>query len=106
MSQENVEVVQRIVRRMVDQDIDAALADIDAEAMLDWSNSEAPDSGVYTGHAAWRAFMQMRNEAFAQKRVDSVEILVPAADTVVLVGRFRERGGRAASRWRLAAPPY
>jgi ketosteroid isomerase-like protein len=92
MSQQNIEVVQRVVQRFADQDIEAALKDIDPEATLDWSNSDAPDSGVYTGHAGWRAFMQARDDALGERHFDPAELLTPAADTVVLVGRVRERG--------------
>jgi ketosteroid isomerase-like protein len=92
MSQENLQVVRRVMRRFADQDIEAALEDIDPEAKLDWSNSDAPDSGVYTGHAAWRAFARARDEALGERRFDPVELVAPAADTVVLVGRMREQG--------------
>jgi ketosteroid isomerase-like protein len=92
MSEENVEIVRRVIRCLADQDVDAALADIHPEAILDWSNSDALDSGVYTGHAGWRAFMQARDEALGERRFDSIELLTPAADTVVLIGRVRERG--------------
>jgi ketosteroid isomerase-like protein len=84
--------VRRVMRRFAEQDIEAALEDIDPEAMLDWSNSDAPDSGVYTGPAAWRAFAHARDEALDDRRLDSPEFLEPAPDTVVLVGRLRERG--------------
>jgi ketosteroid isomerase-like protein len=92
VSQENVEIVQRVIQRFADQDIEAALKDIDPDAALDWSNSDAPDSGVYTGHEAWRGFMQARDDALVDRRFDSAELLTPAADTVVLVGRVREQG--------------
>jgi ketosteroid isomerase-like protein len=92
MSQENVEIVRRVMRCFEAEDIEAALADIHPQATLDWSNSNAPDRGVYTGHAAWRAFMQARDEALGERRFDSVELLTPADDTVVLVGRVQERG--------------
>ncbi len=92
MSQENVEVVQRVMQRFADEDIEAALEDIDPEATLDWSNSDAPDSGVYTGRPAWRAFMQARDEALGERRIESAQVFTPAADTVVLVGRVREQG--------------
>jgi ketosteroid isomerase-like protein len=92
MSRENVEVVRRVMRRFAEQDIEAALEDVDPEAKLDWSNSDAPDSGVYTGHAAWRAFAQARDEALGERRFDPLELVAPAADTVVLVGRMREQG--------------
>ena len=92
MSQENVETVQRVMRCIADQDVDAVLADIHPQATLDWSNSDAPDSGIYTGHAAWRTFLQARDEVLSERRFDSVELLAPDADTVVLIGRVREQG--------------
>jgi ketosteroid isomerase-like protein len=93
MSQEtNVTVVQRVMRRFAEQDIEAALDDIDPTAVLDWSNSDAPDRGVYTGHAAWRAFAQARNEALGERRFDSAEVVALAADTVLFAGRIREQG--------------
>jgi len=91
MSQEGVEIVLRVMRRFADQDLDAALGDVDAEATLDWSNSDALDSGVYTGRAAWRAFMRERDAALGERRVDTV-ILAATTDTVVLAGRIREQG--------------
>jgi len=92
MSKENVEIVRRVMRCFADGDMEAALADIHPQATLDWSNSNAPDSGVYTGHTAWRAFMRARDEALGERRFDSVELLTPADDTVVLIGRVQERG--------------
>jgi len=80
------------MRRFVEQDIDAVLADIDPDALLDWSNSDAPDSGVYKGHERWRAFARGRDEALGERRFDADEVIVPTADTVVIVGRIRERG--------------
>jgi ketosteroid isomerase-like protein len=109
MSQENVEAVQRVMRRFAEEDIGSAFADIDPEATLDWSNSDAPDSGVYTGHAAWLSFFQARDEALGDRRLDDPEIIVPAADTVVFCVRIREQGRvsginvetRGAAVWRL-----
>jgi ketosteroid isomerase-like protein len=92
MSAENMEIVRRVMRRFAEQDIEAALEDVDSDAELDWSNSDAPDSGVYSGHAAWRAFAQARDEVLGERRFDSAEFLAPAPDTVVLVGRIREQG--------------
>jgi ketosteroid isomerase-like protein len=93
MSHENnAEVVRRVMTRFADEDIEAALEDIDPNAKLDWSNSDAPDSGVYTGHAAWRAFAKARDEALGERRFDPVELVAPTSDTVVLVGRIREQG--------------
>ena len=92
MSRKNVEIVRRVMRCFADANIDSALPLIHPQATLDWSNSNAPDRGVYTGHAAWRAFLRARNDALGERRFDSVELLTPADDTVVLIGRVQERG--------------
>src|SRR5437764_1970427 len=92
MARQDVEIVRRVMQCFADQDVEAALADVHPEATLDWSNSEALDSGVYTGHAGWRAFLQARDEALGERRFDSVELLAPTDDTVVLIGRVREQG--------------
>jgi ketosteroid isomerase-like protein len=92
VSQENVEIVRRVMRCFADGDIESVLSDIDTQAALDWSNSNAPDRGVYTGHAAWQAFLSARDDVLGDRRFDSVELLTPADDTVVLIGRVQERG--------------
>ena len=92
MSVENVEIVRRIMDRFADADLEGALEDIAPEATLDWSNSDAPDSGVYTGHEAWRMFMRTRDEVLSARRIDTPELITPSADTVVLVARIREQG--------------
>jgi ketosteroid isomerase-like protein len=92
MSEENVEVVRRVMRRFAEEDVAGALQDIDPDATLDWSNSDAPDRGVYTGHAAWQAFMRARDEALSRRSLDATEVIAPSADTVLLVARIREQG--------------
>jgi ketosteroid isomerase-like protein len=92
MSLENVAIVRRVMQCFAEQDMDAALADIHPQATLDWSNSNAPDRGVYVGHSAWRAFMQARDEALAERRFESVELIPAGDDRVVLLGRVHERG--------------
>jgi len=61
MSQENAEIVRRVMQLYADHDIDAHLADMDPEVVYDWSNSDAPDRGVYSGRADVRAFLQARD---------------------------------------------
>jgi ketosteroid isomerase-like protein len=92
MSDQNVEVVRRLMRRFVEQDVQAALEDITTDATLDWSDSDAPDRGVYTGHAGWSAFIEARDEALGARGIEFIDLLTPRPDTVVLVGRVRERG--------------
>jgi ketosteroid isomerase-like protein len=96
MSQENVEIVRRIMQRLAAQEIDAALRDIDADAKLDWSASEAPDSGVYHGHAEWRAWFAGRAEGLGELRFAATEVIDGGPDTVLvgarLIGRGRSSG--------------
>jgi len=92
VSQENVEIVRSVMRCFADADTEAALSYIHPQAILDWTNSNAPDRGVYEGHAGWRTFMGARDEALGERQFDSVELLAPTDDTVVLIGRVQERG--------------
>jgi ketosteroid isomerase-like protein len=39
-----------------------------------------------------RAFLQAREEALQERRLDFVKIIAPAPDTVVYTARMRERG--------------
>src|SRR6476646_80220 len=91
MSRENVEVVRRFLRCVESQDIEGALVYVDPQATLDWSDSDALDSGVYTGHAAWRTFMRTRDEAYSQ-RIDTVELAAPTDDSVLLIGSVQAKG--------------
>ena len=80
------------MRRLARQDIDAAFRDIDPEAKLDWSASEAPDSGVYHGHAGWRAWFDGRAEGLSELRFDTAEVIDVRPDTVVVVAWLLGRG--------------
>jgi ketosteroid isomerase-like protein len=73
-------------------DSERLLAAIDAEVVLDWSNSDAPDSGVYQGRAAMLAFRRLRDEAWEDRRVEVDELIDAPPDRVVVIGRMRGRG--------------
>src|SRR6266571_3597273 len=92
MANQNVTVVRRFMRRFLEQDVDGALEDVHPDAKLDWSSSDAPDSGAYTGHAAWRAFAGARDEVLAGRGFEFAELVASEPDEVVLVGRMREHG--------------
>jgi ketosteroid isomerase-like protein len=92
MWEQNLDVVRRLIGCFVEQDVQGALADITSDAILDWSDSDAPDRGVYEGHSRWRAFMEARDEALGARGFEVIEEVTPRADTVVLVGRVREQG--------------
>jgi ketosteroid isomerase-like protein len=89
--QENVDVVLRVLRRFSEDDLEAALEDVEEHATLDWSKSEAPDSGIYAGHEGWRAFFHARDEALSDRRFDDTE-MIACEDAVVLCARVREQG--------------
>src|SRR2546430_231722 len=92
MSPENVEVVRRLLRRVSDGDIDAALADVAPDAVLDWSDSHAPDGGIYRGPVEWRAWLHGRAEGLSELRFDPTEVIEAQPDTVLTVARLQARG--------------
>src|SRR5215471_11165520 len=92
MSQENVEIVRRSMQLYADQDLDGVLATMDPGVEFDWTNSPAPDRGIYRGHAAVRAFLKARDEALEDRHLDLVKIVAAAPETVVYTARMRERG--------------
>jgi ketosteroid isomerase-like protein len=92
VSSDNVEIVRRVMRQIAEEDLDAALQDVDPEAKLDWSNSEAPDRGVYHGHAGWRAWFDGRGEGLIALRFDMTEVIDAMPDTLVVVARLLGRG--------------
>jgi ketosteroid isomerase-like protein len=92
MPEQNVEIVRRVLRRINDQDIDGAAEDIHPEAELDWSASEAPDSGVFHGREAWRAWIRGRREGLSELRFDVTEMTDVQPDSVLVVARLLARG--------------
>jgi ketosteroid isomerase-like protein len=92
MSQENVEVVGRVLRRYGDQDIEGMLGGVHSEVEIDYSDSDGPDASVYHGHAACRAFVQGRYEDFEERSFDAVELIDAPPNAVIAVGRMQGRG--------------
>lgn len=88
----NVEIVQRFLMRVNERDVDRAFDDVAADAQLDWSRSDAPDSGVYRGPEGWRDWLAGRQEALSGVRFDSTELFEASPDHVVLVARAHARG--------------
>jgi ketosteroid isomerase-like protein len=92
MSQENVEIVGRVLRRYGDRDIEGILADVHPEVEIDYSDSHAPDASVYHGHAACRAFVKGRYEDFERRSFDAVELIDAPPSAVIAVGRMQGTG--------------
>ena len=92
MSQENVEMVGRVLRCWGEQDIEGMLSDVHPKVEIDYSDSNAPDASVYHGHAECRAFVQSRFEDFEERRFEALELIDAPPDAVIAVGRMRGRG--------------
>jgi ketosteroid isomerase-like protein len=92
MTLSNAQVVERVLARVNAGDVDAALGDVALDATLDWSGSEAPDSGVYSGREAWRAWMSGRAADLVDARFEPTELTDVPPHQVVLVAYLRGRG--------------
>jgi ketosteroid isomerase-like protein len=91
VSQENVEIVRRAIDAFTERDLDAALRDLDADAVVDWSRSRGLEAGIYRGHTAIREFWKTFLDVFAEIEVSDVEFIA-SGDHVVAPNRMRARG--------------
>jgi ketosteroid isomerase-like protein len=91
MSQENVEIVRRIVEAAQRGDWDAAIAEYD-EAVV-WTRGEwrMPDGGIYYGHEGVRDFYTGWVGAWDDFHI-SLERLVDAGDRVVDINEVSGTG--------------
>jgi ketosteroid isomerase-like protein len=92
VSQENVEIVRRVIDAFNRRDIDMALRDAVPDATLDWSRSRGLDAGIYVGTDAIRRFWTEIFDAFEQLTLvpedfiaDGGHVMVP--NTALLTGR-------------------
>jgi ketosteroid isomerase-like protein len=92
MAEGNAEIVQRFLARVNGQDLDAALALVSPDAELDWTDSEAPDSGRYDGPAEWGGWIRGRWEGLGDATFETVELREVAPDRVLIVAEMRGRG--------------
>src|SRR4051812_4854186 len=94
MSQENVEIVRRVIDAFTRRDLDAALRDNDPEIVVDWSRSRGVEAGIYHGYEAARAFWSAFLDAFGRISV-SVDEFIECGEHVVVPNRtcFRGRDG-------------
>ncbi len=94
MSQENVEIVRRVIEAWNRRDLDGALQDLHPDAELDWSESPGVQSGVYRGIGEIRRFWEEWLNLFEEINVRS-EAFIDAGEHVVVPNRtyVRGRGG-------------
>ena len=94
MSEENVEIVQRVYAAAARRDPEAVLALYDLE--VEWDNSAGPFSDlfgrrVYRGHEGLRIFFHEYTETW-ENLEESLEELIDAGDHVVSVQSTQARG--------------
>jgi ketosteroid isomerase-like protein len=90
MSQENVEVVRRVVAVLNSGDFEAIDELVDPS--WEWHSAvEAPGAGVYRGRDAVKAFGYEFVEQWQEYRLE-VERLIESDDRVLVLARVRARG--------------
>jgi ketosteroid isomerase-like protein len=95
MREENVDalaVVRRFLELINEEHVEQALTLLASDAELDWSDSQAPDRGVYHGPDGWRGWLAGRAEGLADARFEVAELTEVAPGTVVLVAHMSGRG--------------
>src|SRR6266511_2171014 len=91
MSQENVELVQRLIQVYNDRSFEENSDLIDPEVIWDLSRVQLPDGTSLHGPSEFRDFMETWEEGFDTERMEAEEIL-DAGDRVVVFIRHRGHG--------------
>ena len=91
MSEENVEIVRRIMEAFERRDTKASFAPFDPAVVWDASRIPDPMAGVYHGHEGIREFWRQWLGSF-EAHGTHVETLIDAGDNVVLGLRLGGRG--------------
>jgi ketosteroid isomerase-like protein len=89
MSQENVELAQRVMQALGRRDADELVRLADSE--VEWHSFFALTEGGYRGHAGTRQYTSDLGDAF-DVGVAEVDDGLGIGNVVVLVGRLRYRG--------------
>ncbi len=101
MSQENVEIVRRVLEASAHRDAKTVFSLFDPEA--EWENSRGPfkdliGAGIYHGHEGLRHFWHEYYAEAWETVEDNLEELIDVGDCVVSVVIPAPEGGRAGSR--------
>ena len=91
MSQENVELVQRLLEVYNERSFEDNVDLVNPEVVMDLSRGELPDGASYTGHSEFIDFVEAWEEGFESEQIEAQEIL-DAGDRVVAILRHRGRG--------------
>ena len=91
MSQENVELVRRIIEAFTRRDLDGALQYTRPDVEVDWSESSGVQRGVYRGIGEVRRFWAEWLDIF-EEVVFSADAFIDAGEYVVVPNRTYLRG--------------
>lgn len=92
MSQENVEIVRRLIDAINRGDVDAAAEAANEDFEADLSNSRGPLTGVYRGRDQTREFLKSFLEAWASLQWDPEELIELKDNRVISASRLRMSG--------------
>jgi ketosteroid isomerase-like protein len=90
MSQENVEIVRRLIEAWNSNEQDEAIAIVDPEVVLDATRRRV-NPKTYTGMQGMRRMLADRDEVWGEFRMEPDQVL-DAGDRVVAIGRWVAKG--------------
>jgi ketosteroid isomerase-like protein len=91
VSEENVEIVRRVIDARNRGDREAAFAYAAPDIEFDYSGSAGPWAGIYRGVAATQRLWDGMDEVFSEFRWEPEEF-IDAGEAVVVIMRFHSRG--------------
>ena len=92
MSEENVEVVRKIIEAFNRHDPDLFASYVAPGGEADWSDSIAPYRGVYRGPDEWKAWLRLRLDAWRDAHWEPLELAELEQELVLLVVRLIAQG--------------
>src|SRR4051794_18404737 len=84
MSQQNVEVVRRLLEVYNERSFNENAELIDPEMTWDFSRAELPDGSSYTGRSEFLSFIEAWEEGFESEHMEAREI-IDAGDRIVVI---------------------
>lgn len=94
MSSENAEIVQGWLDALRSRADEAAFQYLDPEIQIDWSQSDGPASGIYSGHDESRKLFDEYQDAFEEFWIEPEELISAGPHVVVPnTSHFRSRDG-------------
>jgi ketosteroid isomerase-like protein len=91
MSEENVEVVQRAFKAVMDADRGTAVEYLHPEVEV--YDFDIPDAGAYCGHDEFFEWLKRWGESWETWRVEDLEVRAAGGDQVIALFRMIARGG-------------